>query len=138
MPEVRSGIQALLVEDNPINRLVASEYLKRAGCDVDLAVHGREAVDRCRDKPYDIIFMDCQMPEMDGFEATRAIREEHSHSGERIPIVALTASAMVEDRADCVAAGMDDCVIKPVNQDLITDALRRWVPQTRRVMAEAK
>jgi CheY-like chemotaxis protein len=75
---------------------------------------------------------------MDGFEATRAIREEHSHSRGRIPIVALTASAMVEDRADCVAAGMDDCVIKPVNQDLITDALRRWVPRTHRVMAEAK
>jgi CheY-like chemotaxis protein len=136
--EVRFNIHALLVEDNPINRLVASEYLKRAGCEVDLAVHGREAVKRCRDKSYDIIFMDCQMPEMDGFEATRVIREENSRSGWRIPIVALTASAMVEDRALCAEAGMDDCVVKPVNQDIITDALRRWVPPTRRVLAEAK
>jgi CheY-like chemotaxis protein len=135
---VRPDIHALLVEDNPINRLVASEYLKRAGCDVDLAMHGREAVERCRDKSYDIIFMDCQMPEMDGFEATRAIREAHSGSGRRVPIVALTASAMVEDRAECAAAGMDDCVVKPVNQDLITGALRRWVPRTHRAMAEAK
>jgi signal transduction histidine kinase/DNA-binding response OmpR family regulator len=136
--EMRPDIHALLVEDNPINRLVASEYLKRAGCDVDLAMHGREAVERCRDKSYDIIFMDCQMPEMDGFEATRAIREAHSGSGRRVPIVALTASAMVEDRAECAAAGMDDCVVKPVNQDLITGALRRWVPRAHRATAEAK
>jgi signal transduction histidine kinase/CheY-like chemotaxis protein len=136
-PKARSDIHALLVEDNPINRLVASEYLKRAGCVVDLAVHGREAVDRCRRKTYDIVFMDCQMPEMDGFDAARLIRKEHTALGVRIPIVALTASAMDEDRARCVAAGMDGCVIKPVNQEIIADALQRWVPPTRRVLAEA-
>jgi CheY-like chemotaxis protein len=77
--------------------------------------------------------MDCQMPEMDGFDATRTIRQEQDGSTGRLPIVALTASAMDEDRAECAAAGMDDCVIKPVNQEIIMDVLRRWVPARRRV-----
>ena len=137
-PKLAVRIQALLVEDNPINRLVASEYLKRAGCDVVLAVHGREAVDRCRENTYDIVFMDCQMPEMDGFEATRTIREAQSGAKPRTSIVALTASAMVEDRDLCTAAGMGDCVIKPVNQAMISDVSRRWVPSTHDALVEVQ
>ena len=132
-----TNIHALLVEDNPVNRLVASEYLKRAGCAVDLAVHGREAVDRCRVNEYDIIFMDCQMPEMDGFEATRTIRDEQMGAARRVPIVALTANAMDSDHDQCIGAGMDDFLIKPANQDAIARALQRWVPPSRRVLAEA-
>ena len=131
------SIHDLLVEDNPVNRLVASEYLKRAGCAVDLAVHGREAVDRCRENEYDIIFMDCQMPEMDGFEATRTIRDEQVGAARRVPIVALTANAMDSDHDQCIGAGMDDFLIKPANQDAIAQALQRWVPPSRRVLAEA-
>ena len=116
------------MEDNAINRLVASEYLRRAGCVVDLAVHGREAVDRCRLTRYDIVFMDCQMPEMDGLEATRVIRGEEAGSGSRIPIVALTANTLEQDKAQCLAAGMDDFLTKPANQNAIAEALRRWLP----------
>ena len=130
-------IHALLVEDNPINRLVASEYLKRAGCNVDVAFHGREAVDRCRQNDYDIIFMDCQMPEMDGFEATRTIRGEEAGAARRVPIVALTANAMDGDHDQCIGAGMDDFLIKPANQDAIAQALLRWVPPSRRMLTEA-
>ena len=137
VPRPVPHIHALLVEDNPINRLVASEYLKRAGCNVDVAFHGREAVDRCRQNDYDIIFMDCQMPEMDGFEATRTIRGEEAGASRRTPIVALTANAMDGDHDQCIGAGMDDFLIKPANQDAIAQALRRWVPPSRRILTEA-
>ena len=137
-PETPDSIHALLVEDNPINRLVASEYLKRAGCAVDLAVHGREAVDRCRRNTYDIVFMDCQMPEMDGLEATRVIRHEQAGAARRMPIVALTANAMDMDRDQCLAAGMDDFLTKPANQDAIAEALRRWIPPPRRALVRAR
>ncbi len=122
-------IRALLVEDNAVNRLVAREFLKRAGCSVDMARHGREAVDRCQESIYDIIFMDCQMPEMDGFEATRIIRKQQNRALARVPIVALTANAMDMDREHCIEAGMDDFLVKPANQVIIVDALRRWVPR---------
>ena len=128
-----SGIHALLVEDNAVNRLVASEYLKKAGCAVDLATDGREAIDRCRENIYDIVFMDCQMPDMDGFEATRAIRDAQAGAARRLPIVALTANAMDEDRDRCLAAGMDDFLIKPANQSVICDAVRRWVRPSARM-----
>ncbi len=137
-PEDMDSIHALLVEDNPINRLVASEYLKRAGCAVDLAVHGREAVDRCRENTYDIVFMDCQMPEMDGLEATRMIRDDQAGAARRMPIVALTANAMDMDRDQCLAAGMDDFLTKPANQDVIAQALRRWIPPPRRGLVKAR
>ncbi len=121
-----TNIHALLVEDNPVNRMVATEYLKRAGCDVDVAHDGVEAVARCRRIDYDIVFMDCQMPEMDGFEATRMIRGERPASSRWIPIVALTANAMDSDHDECINAGMDDFLIKPANQAVFIEALRRW------------
>jgi two-component system sensor histidine kinase/response regulator len=131
--EVPPKIHALLVEDHPVNRLVASAFLRRAGCDVDLAEHGLEAVDLCQANTYDIVFMDCQMPEMDGFEATRAIRRAEPDGAARMPILALTANAMESDRIQCLAAGMDDILVKPTNQKAISEALQQWLPRSREV-----
>ena len=119
----------LLVEDNPINREVAMERLKLLGCTVDAAVNGREAVERTRRHNYDLILMDCQMPEMDGFDATRAIRLDEARQPMktgRIPIVALTANALNGDRENCLAAGMDDYLAKPFNREQLGAILSHW------------
>jgi CheY-like chemotaxis protein len=115
----------LLVEDSPVNQEVASAMLETLGCKVDVANNGREALDLTLDRRYDIILMDCQMPEMNGFDATRVLRERESEE-DRTPIVALTALAMREDRERCLASGMDDCLAKPFNQEQLRDMLRRW------------
>ncbi|MEP7380979.1 MAG: MHYT domain-containing protein [Gemmatimonadota bacterium] len=112
----------LVAEDNMINQVVAVSLLSHLGCTVDVASDGREAVRRWSGGAYDLILMDCQMPEMDGLEATRVIRKGE-RDGARIPIVALTANAMTEDRAACLAAGMDDHISKPVTEQALTDAL---------------
>jgi CheY-like chemotaxis protein/nitrogen-specific signal transduction histidine kinase len=112
----------LVAEDNMINQVVAVSLLAHLGCTVDVASDGREAVRRWSDGAYDLILMDCQMPDMDGYEATRAIRAAES-DGARIPIVALTANALAEDRAACLAAGMDDHIAKPVTEQALVNAL---------------
>jgi PAS domain S-box-containing protein len=112
----------LVAEDNMINQVVAVSLLAHLGCTVDVASDGREAVRRWSDGAYDLILMDCQMPEMDGLEATRVIRSAEA-GGTRIPIVALTANAMAEDRAACLAAGMDDHIPKPVTEQALVNAL---------------
>jgi signal transduction histidine kinase/CheY-like chemotaxis protein/HPt (histidine-containing phosphotransfer) domain-containing protein len=120
----------LLVEDNPINREVAMERLKLLGCTVDTAVNGSEALERTRRHNYDLILMDCQMPEMDGFDATRAIRLDETRQplkAARIPIVALTANALNGDRENCLAAGMDDYIAKPFTREQLGVVLRRWL-----------
>ena len=107
-------------EDNVVNAKLAVRMLERLGCRVDVASNGHEALKMVQSIPFDIVFMDCQMPEMDGFEATRAIRqwEDTSRVGQspitRLPIVALTANAMQGDRERCLAAGMDDYITKPL------------------------
>ena len=116
----------LVVEDNPVNRRVATRMLERMGCQVEHAENGAEAVARCQKKGYDLIFMDVHMPEMDGLEATSRIRKAEAE-GRRTPIVAMTASAMREDREQCLEAGMDDYVAKPVQLDLLAAVLRRHV-----------
>jgi CheY-like chemotaxis protein len=123
------GARVLVAEDNPINQKVALAMLKRLGCQSDLAPNGRIAVQRCREREYDLVLMDCQMPEIDGFEATRAIRQEAAARGEtrRVPIVALTANALSGDREACLAAGMDDYLSKPVNPGALSGALARWI-----------
>ena len=96
---MRPGIRVLLVEDNPLNRLVVQAILAKLGCQVTVAGDGQEAVDSYQAGPYDMIFMDCQMPVMDGFEATQAIREwERRNVRPRTPIVAVTANALDGDR----------------------------------------
>ena len=103
----------LVVEDNPVNQKFACHLFKKLGCAVDLADNGKEGVAKVKEGSYDIVFMDCQMPEMDGFQATRAIRELGGEKA-KIPIVAMTANAMAGDRENCLAAGMDHYVSKPV------------------------
>ncbi|MFN8588533.1 MAG: response regulator [Candidatus Eisenbacteria bacterium] len=119
-----SGLALLLAEDNEVNRKVALRMLQKLGCSADVAMHGREALDRTAERDYDLVFMDCQMPEMDGFEATRSIRERERGGGRRVRIVAMTANAMQGDRERCLEAGMDDYVAKPVKLERLQEQLR--------------
>ncbi len=117
----------LLVEDNPVNQQISSTLLKRLGCEVDLAVDGAVAVERWRDGAYDLVLMDCQMPVLDGYDATRAIRSvEAALARPRTPVVALTANALAGDRELCLAAGMDDHLGKPFTVDLLRAMIVRW------------
>jgi PAS domain S-box-containing protein len=124
-----AGRRILLAEDNEVNQLVAREMLHRLGVECEVASNGREAVERARAVAYDLVLMDCQMPEMDGFEATQAIREEEQKSGSpggrRLPIVALTANAVKGDRERCLAAGMDAYLSKPVRPAELLETLSR-------------
>ncbi|NOS77360.1 MAG: PAS domain S-box protein [Nitrospira sp.] len=136
-----AGMKILLAEDNIINQKVAVRMFERLGHRVDVVANGLEAVEALSRIAYDLVFMDCQMPEMDGFEATREIRErEQSGRGSglhpvpithrRTPIIAMTANAMQGDREACLQAGMDDYVSKPVTSDALAVVFERWRPQT--------
>ena len=118
--------RVLLVEDHAVNRMLATRLLAKLGCEVDVAENGRLACDRTLQQAYDLIFMDCQMPEMDGFEATRVIRERERTGRPHTPIVALTANAMSQDREQCIAAGMDDYITKPYSSADFERVLQRW------------
>jgi signal transduction histidine kinase/AmiR/NasT family two-component response regulator/plasmid maintenance system killer protein len=126
------GTRILLAEDNAVNQKVALSMLRRFGCSADAVADGIEAIEAIQRIPYCLIFMDCHMPEMDGFEATRLIRKRELESGHACPwkapiyIVALTASAMQGDREKCFAAGMNDYVTKPVSLVQLQGALERW------------
>jgi CheY-like chemotaxis protein/nitrogen-specific signal transduction histidine kinase len=126
--ERRLAARILLAEDNAVNEAVAVAMLKGFGCEVEVARDGREAVAAACRSHFDVILMDCQMPEMDGFRATRALRElEAEQSGlARTPIIALTANALEGDREHCLASGMDDYMSKPFNQVQLWDTLKRW------------
>ncbi len=104
----------LLAEDNPVNQKLARHLLSKLGCEVDVVSNGTEALERWKQRPYNAIFMDCQMPGMDGYQATHIIREAGDR-GRQIPIIAITAASMVGDRERCLAAGMTDYVSKPLN-----------------------
>ena len=134
---VKAPIRAMLVEDNSINCEVACEYLRRSGCVVDMAINGMEAIQLFRKNRYDIVFMDCQMPLMDGFEATRAIRAAEGKGSDRTPVIALTANAMTEEHDRCMASGMDDFLTKPISQPRIFAALNRWVAEPKRALVNA-
>ena len=121
----------LLVEDNLVNQKVASRMLELLGCEVELADNGLAAVTALAAGDHDLVFMDCQMPELDGFEATIRIRAREATAGTRVPIVAMTAGAMVGDREHCLAVGMDDYIAKPISKDQVEAALGRWLPARR-------
>ena len=118
--------RVLIVEDHAVNRMLATRLLAKLGCEVDLAENGRIACDRTSQQAYDLIFMDCQMPEMDGFEATRVIRERERTGQPHTPVVALTANAMSQDRERCIEAGMDDYITKPYSSADFERVLQRW------------
>jgi CheY-like chemotaxis protein/HPt (histidine-containing phosphotransfer) domain-containing protein len=122
-----AGTRVLLAEDNATNQIVGAMILRNLGCLVDIAANGREAMERVDAFLYDIVFMDCEMPEMDGFEAVAAIRRRPD-SKSRLPIIAVTAQAMQGDRERCLRAGMDDYISKPVKLEDFAAALKRWMP----------
>ncbi|WP_305516110.1 response regulator [Pseudomonas sp. PD9R] len=120
--------RVLLVEDNPVNQLVAKGMLGKLGCDVTVAAHGAEALDQLEHKEFDLVLMDCNMPVMDGYEASRQIRR--SGRWPQLPIVALTANAMSEERERCRAAGMSDYLAKPFRREELAALLDVWIPVT--------
>ncbi|MGK0341596.1 MAG: signal transduction histidine kinase/ActR/RegA family two-component response regulator [Candidatus Azotimanducaceae bacterium] len=127
------AVSVLLVEDNIINQKLAARLLERMGCEVDIANDGVDAVDKFSRTAYDVVFMDCQMPNMDGFEATTRIRELEATpgstgSGHRTPIIALTANVLPEDRDRSFRVGMDEFLTKPVVRQQLQEALDRWSP----------
>ena len=122
------NLRALLAEDSPINQEIAREHLMSFGCAVDAVHNGEEALAAFAAHDYDVIVMDCLMPGVDGFEATRRIREREAanHSGYRVPIIALTALASTTDHERCRAAGMDDCLTKPFDPADLYRIIERW------------
>ena len=128
-----TNVHILLAEDNPINQLVATTILKKYGCNVTKAGNGDEVIKHLKEHQFDLIFMDCQMPVMDGYEATGIIRKlEARHKRPRTPIVAFTANAMKGDEEKCRAAGMDDYISKPIRQDDLERVLTKWLPDAKR------
>ena len=126
-----AGLRILLVDDLAINRKVGERVLEKLGAVVELASNGREALQRMDRGRYDAVLMDCQMPDVDGYTATRAQRvREHEEKRRRIPVIAMTANAMPGDREKCLAAGMDDHIPKPLDRDLIALTLERWIRET--------
>jgi CheY-like chemotaxis protein len=116
----------LLAEDSPVNQIVARRALERCGCSVEVVGTGTEALRALAAGHYDAVLMDCQMPEMDGYEATREFRRREEASA-RTPVIAMTAHAMTGDRERCLDAGMDDYITKPVRHADLESTLRRWL-----------
>lgn len=124
LPTVSASV--LLVEDNPVNQDVALGMLEQLGCEVSLVEDGRDAVKMCSTERYDIVLMDCQMPVMDGYEATRLIKAAGSLNA-KTPIIALTANAMNGDREKCIQSGMDDYISKPIRTRLLSEIIEKWL-----------
>ena len=122
----RSKINVLVAEDNVVNQRVAQSLLRKLGYRCEIAANGKIAADALLESEFHLVLMDCQMPEMDGFEATRLIRSRERRRDERIPIVAMTANAMSGDREACLDAGMDDYVSKPVNPAALAKVIDKW------------
>ena len=116
-----------MAEDNPINQRVAIKILEKQGFRVDAVANGQEALEALETIPYDLVLMDCHMPRMDGYEATKAIRKSKKVRDPAIPIIAMTAGAMQEDRDKCLEAGMDDYLSKPVVPKTLTETLDKWL-----------
>jgi signal transduction histidine kinase/CheY-like chemotaxis protein len=122
----------LVVEDSPVNRLVAVRVLERCGYRVHVVNDGREALDALSTQVYDVVLMDCQMPEVDGYEATRELRLREQGGKRHTPVIAMTAHAMTGDRERCLEAGMDDYLAKPVRSQALVEVLERWTGESPR------
>jgi CheY-like chemotaxis protein len=123
-----NGERVLFVEDNPVTSDVGLQMLRKRGLQVDLATDGAAAVDAIQQGHYEVVLMDIQMPRMDGYQATRAVRDWEAQTGRRrLPIIALTAHALPADRERCLAAGMDDYVVKPYSSDTVGTVVARWL-----------
>jgi PAS domain S-box-containing protein len=124
-----AALRILIVEDNAVNQQVASRLISRLGHQAEIAANGVEALAALRGRSFDLVLMDCQMPEMDGFEATRQLRDPASGVIDpAIPVIALTANAMEEDRQRCLDAGMSDYMAKPIKPEVLAEMLARWTP----------
>ena len=123
------GKRALVVEDYFINQEVTQDILELMGVDVQVAENGREALELYENGKYDLIFMDIQMPEMDGYQTTREIRRAEISGEQRVPIIALTANALSGDREKCLEAGMDDYLSKPIEAEKIEEVLKKYLPE---------
>jgi signal transduction histidine kinase/ActR/RegA family two-component response regulator len=130
-----TGGLVLVVEDSPVNRVVAGRVLERCGFTAHVVNDGREALQALAARHYDAVLMDCQMPEMDGYEATKELRRRESGS-RHTPVIAMTAHAMTGDRERCLAAGMDDYITKPVRSQTLADTLRHWIDGADRPLEE--
>jgi len=118
----------LVAEDSPVNQIVATRILERCGCRVEVVADGREALRALASRHYDAVLMDCQMPNIDGYDATAELRRAEQ-GARHTPVIAMTAQAMAGDRERCINAGMDDYISKPVRHADLINALRRWIPQ---------
>jgi len=121
---------ALIVEDVLVNQIIAKSMLKNMGLNCDLASDGSVAVEKCLHNKYDIVFMDCRMPNMDGYEATKIIREQQKESGFHLPIIALTANATKDDRKKCLDSGMDEIILKPFQANELETVLSHWLDKS--------
>jgi len=126
--ETQARRRVLLAEDNPVNQMVAQRMLERLGCRVECVPDGRQALEVLAARKFDLVLMDVQMPELDGYEATRALRARERSGGGRTVVLALTANAMEGDRERALASGMDDHLTKPLKLERLAEALNRWAP----------
>jgi len=133
-PPTHSALRVLVAEDNVVNQKVAVRMLEKLGIRADVAANGREAVAMFEMLPYDVIFMDCQMPEMNGFEAAAEIRRREG-AARSVIIIAMTAEALAGSREQCLQAGMDDYISKPVSNKALAAALETWASQCAAVRA---
>lgn len=133
----KARARVLVAEDNPVNQRVASHMLNKLGYRCDIASNGKEAVEMLAQLPYDLVLMDCQMPEMDGYTATRSIRQREEGGDRHTPIIAMTANAMREDRARCLDAGMDGFIPKPIALEELETAMECWIPNEVKPGAES-
>jgi CheY-like chemotaxis protein len=128
LAELSTPVKILVAEDNPVNQKLTVRLLERLGYRTDVANNGREAVEALERYPYAVVLMDCQMPEMDGFEATAHIRTRDNEKNKHTPIIAVTANTLEKDRERCLRSGMDAYIPKPVNADHLKTVLEKWVP----------
>lgn len=126
--EEKKNVRILLAEDNPINQQVAIRILAKLGYHSDVVKNGSEALEAIKEKSYDLILMDCQMPEMDGYVATAEIRKlEQINNKSPVPIIAVTAHSLESDREKCMTSGMNDYIPKPINIDQLATTIEKWL-----------